>query len=238
MEQLGPWGIAKGGQFSEGSVGTNAFSLALVERFPSRVCGAEHYLQQFHVLDDSAAPIFNPGGTLLGTLGIINLIGESNMNALSIAALGAKAIENQHESDLLLAEQEGQLAQLKSILSTILEGILVWDAEGILQQMNRSAEKIMGVPAQAIVGRSYKEFLEIPAFIETALKSRKPLFDVEATFQCKDKTFNSILSLQYIFQNNNLQYAIATLKPEKNVRKLALSQFGRPHLIYAGQPGG
>lgn len=226
LEKLASWGITKGGQFSEGTMGTNAFSLALVERFPSRVCGAEHYVRQFHVLDESAAPIFDLGGALLGTLGIISFMTEPNMNALAVATLGAKAIENQRQSDLLLAEQEGQLAQLKIILATISDGVLVWNAKGILQQMNQSAERIMGIPAHVIVGRPYKECLEIPAFVETALENRKPLHDIEATFQCQKKAFTILLSLQYIVHDNNLQYVIVTLKREKDIRKLALSQFG------------
>ncbi|MCD4671781.1 MAG: sigma 54-interacting transcriptional regulator [Anaerolineaceae bacterium] len=226
LEKLASWGIAKGGQFSEGIMGTNAFSLALAERFPSRVCGAEHYVRQFHVLDESAAPIFDLGGTLLGTLGIISFMTEPNMNVLAVATLGAKAIENQHQADLLLAEQEVQLAQLKIILATISEGVLVWDAEGILQQMNHSAERIMGIPARVIVGRPYKDCLEVPAFVEAALENRKPLHDIEATFQCQKKAFTILLGLQYIVHDNNLQYVIVTLKREKDIRKLALSQFG------------
>ena len=51
QEQAMALGLRPGCYWSEGHAGTNAFGLALYERCPIQVAGAEHFFAQFHSLD-------------------------------------------------------------------------------------------------------------------------------------------------------------------------------------------
>jgi len=226
IRKISQFGITRGGLFSEDTLGTNAFSLALIERIPSQVKGAEHYLEQFHSFVESAAPFFDLGGTPRGALGIINFIDSPNLNALCLAAVGARTIESQCQSDLLLEEQNMQFAQLNKILGSISEGVLVWNAEGNLTHINVAAEQIIGISGKKLVGSSYKDLFVSPNFIQEAIEQRQSLADIEAAFQVGDQTVNCILSMQFITQSDAVQSVIVTVRPEKEVRRLIQHQLG------------
>ncbi len=226
IKKISMVGISRGGLFSEDTLGTNAFSLALIERVPSQVKGAEHYLQQFHTLVESAAPIFDLTGTPRGALGIVNFVDAPNPNAMCLAAIGARMIESQCQSDLLLEEQNMQFAQLNKILSSISEGVMVWNAEGILSHINAAAEEIIGISAKKLVGRPYKEIFFYPKFIQESIELQQPLIDIETAFQAGDHTVNCMLSMQFITQSDAVQSVIVTVRPENEVRKLIQHQLG------------
>jgi transcriptional regulator of acetoin/glycerol metabolism len=57
-------GVTPGAYWDEGHAGTNAFGLALWERNPVQVVGAEHFFLRFHALSTSAAPIYNSDGRI------------------------------------------------------------------------------------------------------------------------------------------------------------------------------
>ena len=226
IKRISQFGVARGGLFSEDTLGTNAFSLALIERIPSQVKGAEHYLKQFHIFVESAAPIFDLGGTPRGALGIINFLDIPNPNALCLAAVGARMVESQCQSDLLLEEQNMQFAQLNKILGSISEGVLVWNAEGNFTHINAAAEQILGISGKKLVGSPYKDLIVSSSFIQEAIEQRQSLTDIEAAFHIDEHTVNCLLSMQFIAQGNAVQSVIVTLRPEKEVRKLVQHQSG------------
>jgi transcriptional activator for dhaKLM operon len=162
----------------------------------------------------------------LGALCVVNYHHIPNMNALCLANLGAKVIESQRQSDMLLAEQKGQLAQLNKILSAISESILVWNEESVLIHINESAQELTNLSAQHALGHIYSEFIEFPPFIKEAIEHRQPITDVEASLKVGEKAIDSIMSLRFIIQNDRVQYVILILRAEKAVRKLVMSQYG------------
>jgi len=226
VREMASFGMTPGGQFSEETIGTNAVSMAILERIPATIRGYEHYLKQFHTLDGYAAPIFDLGGMLLGTICLVNYHHIPNTNGLCLVNLGAKVIESQRQADLLLAEQKGQLAQLSKILSAISESILVWNEEGKLIHINDAAQEMARISAQHVLGRPYHEVISFPTFIEDAIDQRQSVTDVEVSLKVKEKQIDTILSLRFIIQNEKLQYVIVILRAEKAVRKLVISQYG------------
>ncbi len=140
------WGIGLGTIFSEELVGTTSFGLALADRMPVQVTGKEHFIQQFHVASGAAAPVFDISGRLLGVLGLVMPADRYHAHSLGLVAAAARAVENQHQSDLLMAEQNGQLAQLNTILSTISDGILVWNTEHRVVHANHAASQMLDIP--------------------------------------------------------------------------------------------
>jgi transcriptional regulator of acetoin/glycerol metabolism len=221
------WRAGRGTILSEELIGTTSVGLALTERMPVQVAGTEHFVKQFHVATGAAAPIFDISGHLLGVLGLVMPVDRYHVHSLGLVAAAARAVENQHQSDLLMAEQNSQLAQLNTILSTISDGMLVWNAQHMLVHANHAASQMLGIPAYSMVGKPAGVLFSVPAFVEESILQRKPLTDVEGTINVDGRTVNCLISLDFVFQSpDKLQWIIVTLRSEKKVRKLIQQQVG------------
>jgi transcriptional activator for dhaKLM operon len=218
--------IKPGALIAETEVGTNAFALALLERVSASVVGAEHYLEQFHGLAEVAAPIFDLTGRRLGALGVITRAQNYHPHTFGLVVAGARAIEAQRQSDILLAEQNHQLAEMNTILAAISEGILVWKPQGVLMHANAAATRILHLPASMVVGRPAEESIAFPAFIEAAIRERKPLNNVEAILTVKQKLINCVVSLRYVANARDTEWVVATFRPAEDVRQLVQHQVG------------
>jgi transcriptional regulator of acetoin/glycerol metabolism len=221
------WGAGRGSILSEEQIGTTAIGLALTERMPVQVAGREHFVRQFHVATGAAAPIFDTTGRLLGILGLVMPIERYHVHSLGLVAAAARAVENQHQSDLLLAEQNSQLAQLNTILSTISDGILVWNAQHMVVHANHAASQMLGIPAQSMVGKPADVLFGLPASVEDAIQQYKPLTDVDGIIDVEGRIVHCLISLDFVFKSSDrLQWIIVTLRSEKKVRKLIQQQVG------------
>jgi len=160
-------------------IGTSSIGLAMTERMPVQVAGMEHFVRQLHVATGAAAPMFDISGRLLGVLGIVMPVERYHIHSLGLIAAAARAVEGQRQSDLLLVEQNSQLAQLNAILSAISDGILVWSVDYVLIHANNAAGQILGVPSKSIMGKRADQLFNVPTFIRKAVLRRKPLIDVE-----------------------------------------------------------
>jgi transcriptional activator for dhaKLM operon len=224
---MSEWGCGVGSILSEELIGTSSFGLALADRMPVQVGGAEHFVKQFHVATGAAAPLFDISGRLLGVLGLVMPVDRYHVHSLGLVAAAARAVENQHQSDLLMAEQNSQLTQLNTILSTISDGIMVWSAEHMIVHANHAASQMLGVPAQSMVGKSAGMLFTAPAFVQDSIRQRKPLTDVEAVMHVGERMISCLISLDFVFQSSEkLQWIIVTLHSEKKVRKLIQQQVG------------
>jgi transcriptional regulator of acetoin/glycerol metabolism len=221
------WGAGRGSILSEERIGTTSVGLALTERMPVQVAGREHFARQFHIATGAAAPIFDISGRLLGILGLVMPVERYHVHSLGLVAAAARAVENQHQSDLLLAEQNSQLAQLNTILSTISDGILVWNTQHMVVHANHAASQMLGVPAQFMVGKVADALFGLPAIVEEALEYCKPLTDVDGIMDVDGRAVHCLISLDFVFKSSDrLQWIIVTLRSEKKVRKLIQQQVG------------
>jgi transcriptional activator for dhaKLM operon len=216
---LDMWGVTPGSILTEELMGTNAVGLALAERTSVEVSGPEHYLHALHQIAGTAAPMFDLSGRLLGVLGVFMIVDQYHKNYLAMISAAARAIEGQHQSDVLLAEHNSQLAQLNSILSSISDGILVWNAERILQHANPAAGDILNIDVKSMVGRSVGSLFTFPPFLYEAIDQRKPLSDVEVSIGYGDNTLTCMVNMDYVLNKNELQWIIVTLHTEKQIRE-------------------
>ena len=221
------WGAGLGAIISEEMVGTTSFGLALAERMPVQVAGSEHFVRQFHIATGAAAPMFDISGRLLGVLGLVMPVERYHIHSLGLVAAAARAVENQHQSDLLMAEQNAHLSQLNKILSAISDGILVWNTDQVLVHANHAADQMLGIPAQSMVGKPANALFGMPAFVQQAMLERKSLTDVEGVINIGERSVNCLISLDFVFQMpDKLQWIIITLRSEKKVRRLVQQQMG------------
>ena len=218
--------VQNGSLLSESEMGTNAFGLALRERIPIQIRGAEHFRAQYHVLAGAAAPIFDMAGHSLGAFGIFNYDDSYHPHTLGMAVAGARAIEGQRQSDKLLWEQNNNVAKLNAILANIVEGILVWNTEGILIHANQAATEQFDLSMDLLMGRSMDEFVEFPDFMRQAINDRKPVTDVEVSLKVGRRFVDCIISLRFVRSGRNVQAVIMLLRPTSDVRKLIQRQMG------------
>jgi transcriptional regulator of acetoin/glycerol metabolism len=226
LDFLGKNSIQNGSLLSEFEMGTNAFGLSLRERFPTQIRGAEHYRAQYHVLAGAAAPIFDLTGHVLGAFGIFNFDDSYHPHSLGMAVAGARAIEGQRQSDKLLWEQNNNVAKLNAILANIVEGILVWNTEGILIHTNQAATEQFDLSMDMLLGRQMDEFVEFPDFLKQAINEHKPVTDVEVNLKVGRRFVDCIVSLRFVRSGRNVQAIIMLLRPTSEVRKLLQRQMG------------
>ena len=218
--------VQNGSLLSEFEMGTNAVGLALMERVPFQVCGAEHYRVQYHILAGAAAPIFDLNGHTMGALGIVNFEDHYHGHSLGMAVAGARAIEGQRQSDKLLWEQNSNIAKLNAILANIVEGILVWDTNGILIHANQTASNQLDLNLDLLMGRNIEEFIQFPDLVQQALADQKPVTDVEVSLKIGVRFVDSVISLRFVRSRKNVQAVIMLLRPPAEVRKLIQRQTG------------
>ncbi|HVN14814.1 MAG TPA: dihydroxyacetone kinase operon transcriptional regulator DhaR [Anaerolineales bacterium] len=227
VEKLKALGIEQGAFLAEERIGTNAVGLALIEQTPVQVIGAEHYCRELHDLVGAAAPIFDLTGRSLGAVGLFTPVENYHPHSLGLVAAVARAVEGQRQSDNLLAEQNSQLAQLNAILSSITDGIAVWNVDHRLIQVNAAASELLGLPIPSLMGRQVEQLFSTPPFLAQAIRAHESLSDVEVSIALNEHTVNCIASLYFVFhKKNELQWGIITLRPEEEVRKLVQSQVG------------
>src|ERR1043165_644830 len=197
------WGLCVGSILSEELIGTSSFGLALTERMPVQVAGREHFVRQFHVATGAAAPMFDISGRLLGVLGIVMPVERYHIHSLGLVAAAARAIENQRQSDVLFAEQNSQLGQLNTILSTISDGILVLSASDVLVHANNAASQMLGIPSKSMLGKQSETLFSMPANLTKAISQRTPLMDVEGIINVDQREVNCLISLDFVFKSRN-----------------------------------
>ncbi len=231
LQILEGFGILQGALVSESEMGTNAFALAIQERWPLRVAGGEHYLEQFHELSETASPIFDLTGRPMGSIGVINLAYLYHPHSLALVVGAARAIEGQRQADYLLAEQNAHLAQLNAIVEASSDGILVIDGQGVLTHINDAATRIIGITRQAALGREIQSSVTYPSFIDDAIRRRERLVDVEIALNFGDRVINGVISLNYVLKDNAVRWVIVTLRQEKGIRELIQRQAGAQALL-------
>lgn len=219
-------GITPGASLSESQAGTNAFALALMERYPFVISGTEHYLMAFHPLMAAAAPVFDISGLPLGALGLLTKANTGHAHSLGLVVAGARAIEGQCQSEYLLVEQNSQLTSLNTILATINEGILMWNRAGVVVHTNEAAVQILDCPKERLMGNNIQDHIRFPHHILEAIASQQILSDIETVLEIDQRSFSCILSIHYAKSMSGLEAIVAILRPVQQVRKLVQSQLG------------
>lgn len=165
LRQADKLNFGPGANWSEKSVGTNAIGTALTTGHPLRVIGREHFCRSHHAWTCAAAPMYDPGGNILGCLDISGPLDSDHKATLSLALNTAKKIENA----LYKAQSEKIINQSNSLLSTVfnsvLTGLLSIDRRGVIRNANPAACALLERPEKRLVGRGADEFFGFHHFI-------------------------------------------------------------------------
>ncbi len=143
-----------GANWSEREVGTNAISLALDNREPVQVAGAEHYCFSHHTWTCSAAPVFDVTGTARAVLNMSAPAHFRHPHTLGMVISGTTAISAQ----LKILSQAEHVARardrLSAIVESISEGMMCVDRQGRITRINSWLAHQLGVGRDTLVGTS------------------------------------------------------------------------------------
>lgn len=158
---------------AEEVAGTNAISLALIEKRPIQLTGAEHWNARHHRWTCASAPVFSPEGMLLGTVTLSGETTNAHRHTLGMVISAAEAIrERLRERETALQKRDINVT-LSSVLRSISESIITVDAGGLVTNINPAACKTLGANPAAVRGRSIADlFPGYPELAEVASLGR------------------------------------------------------------------
>ncbi len=182
QEELEHLGLKSGASWHESRQGSNALALALQESFPIQLEGAMHYRAALHPLYTAAAPVHDLMGSAVGVLGVIGRHEQGHPHTLGMITSAAQAVSNQLQMQVWLNNANDLLAELKTILQTLPEGILLLRRDGVISQMNAPAGTMLGLKPAKVTGRRLSDVLPLPSALAQALVRQQPLSDEEVVF--------------------------------------------------------
>ena len=198
QEELEHFGVTIGASWREEERGSNALALALQESFPMQLDGAMHYCAALHTLYTSAAPVHDLMGDAVGVLAVIGAHENCHPHTLGMITAAAQAISNQLQMQVWLSNANDLLAELKIILQTLPEGILLLRRDGVISQMNAPAGTMLGLVPVKVTGRRLRDVLPIPTMLLQAIAGQQQLSDEEIVFDTVHGRVTCLCSLKPI----------------------------------------
>lgn len=226
VERLQGSGMGEGSYWSEEHVGTNALGLVRIMALPSQVVGAEHYLRVFHPYATTAAPVYDVRGRMAGILAIVGPASSATSHTLGLVMTAARALSNQLHTDWYVEEANRHLSAVKTTLGAISEGVIAWDAAGIVSHANELAGQILDVKPAVILGRHISELAGMPPRLVEASVAGQELRDVEVNFANDGHNVSCLVNLRLVVEGQTPVATIVMLRPMEQVRRLVHAQMG------------
>lgn len=135
----------QGVEYSEKTVGTNGVGTALYLDEPVQIWAEEHFAKRNHALSCSAAPIHDPGGTIIGCLNLSCLWEQVHPHTLGMVKAAASAIEQQLKIESVLKNKVALLQEKQGIFELIQDGLLTIDRDLRITDINERARRILGL---------------------------------------------------------------------------------------------
>ncbi|TAJ50584.1 MAG: sigma-54-dependent Fis family transcriptional regulator [Nevskiaceae bacterium] len=148
--------LRPGVQWHEAATGTNAIGMALIERRPVEVRGAEHYFAPHRILSCHAAPILEPDGRLAGALDLSGHAAMPHAHALGLLRVVVDQIEHRLFEGRYPHCQVLRLHSERGHLGTAREGVLVFDGPRLVAA-NRHALALLGLEWDSLGECRYSE---------------------------------------------------------------------------------
>src|SRR5258708_22145237 len=94
----------------------------------------------------------------------------------------AEAVSTQLKMRVWLINATDRLSELKTILQSLPEGILLLRHDGVVSQMNAPAGTMLGLNPSKVTGRRLQDVLPLPTVLVQAFERQQPLSDEELVF--------------------------------------------------------
>ena len=145
LEKASQVALTPGVDWSEGSKGTNAIGTALREEQPIMVHGGEHYMNANKFLTCSCALIMDPYSQLIGALDVTGDHRSVHQHTMALVRMSAQMVENHMFADIFPKAVRIHFHSRPEFIGTLVEGIVVFSADGRFLSANRSAQFQLGL---------------------------------------------------------------------------------------------
>ena len=161
LEKASQVALMPGVDWSEKSKGTNAIGTALREEQAIMVHGGEHYINANKFLTCSCAPIMDPYGQLVGALDVTGDHRSVHQHTMALVRMSAQMIENHMFADTFPKAVRIHFHSRPEFIGTLVEGIVVFTADGRFLSANRSAQFQLGLSHNALKVHTFSSLFGI-----------------------------------------------------------------------------
>ena len=161
LEKASLVALTPGVNWSEQSKGTNAIGTALHEEQPVMVHGGEHYMNANKFLTCSCTPIMDPYGQLIGALDVTGDHRSVHQHTMALVRMSAQMVENHMFADTFPKAVRIHFHSRPEFIGTLVEGIVVFSADGRFLSANRSAQFQLGLPHNALKVHTFSSLFGI-----------------------------------------------------------------------------
>ncbi len=174
LQQADSLRFGPGAVWAEGSVGTNAISLALGTQMPWQICGVEHFCISHHAWTCSATPIFTPLGSLWGCLDISGHVSSNHSQALWLTMMAVRETERLLFNASLDSMGELSRDMFRAIVGSVPVGLCLVNDQGRITFANPLAEHLLGT-SSALRGARAGEYFDFTGIDLAAENSQQAL---------------------------------------------------------------
>jgi diguanylate cyclase (GGDEF)-like protein/PAS domain S-box-containing protein len=186
-ETIHQFGIRIGSLFTLKDTGTNVISLALQQRHPISIIGAQHYHSFLHgIACYGTAFHYTDENSMLGSVCIMMPIQFQNPLFLTMLTQAVDSIER----ELLLRKQNKKLDIMNQImLSRTRNGIVITDENGITTEFNEFAQQLSSNKREVVIGKDIRESPITGTYFKEVLEKGKIFKDEELQFTDREGKF-------------------------------------------------
>lgn len=200
---------------TEEEVGTNAICLALSERNPIQLTGAEHFNVRHHSWTCASAPVIGPEGELLGTVTLSGPSTNAHRHTLGMVISAAEAIHDRLCERVADQHRSRIDAMLSSILTMISEAIVTIDGSGLVTNLNPTAAKMLEVRPTNAIGKSVLRLFPANPELMSILEGTRDIGPIEVAAEGSRGRSHFIVT-PYVLQVEGLtQGAVLALRERR-----------------------
>jgi transcriptional regulator of acetoin/glycerol metabolism len=186
--------LVPGSSWAEHHAGTNGIGTALAIGKPVQVFGNEHYCEKLHEWTSSAAPINNGGGRAIGVLQIAGPSSKTHVHTLGMVVAAVGAIEAQMDTDAKVRKLTIVNDNLNKMFEMTSGGIVLVDAEGVIQRTNPVANRILGSVTAHAPTASFMQIASSPRYVEEMIVSGRAFHEVEMALETANGRVQCLVS--------------------------------------------
>jgi transcriptional regulator of acetoin/glycerol metabolism len=177
--------LRPGVSWAEDLIGTNAVGTAIIERAPTIIYAAEHYVERNNFLTCSAVPIFDPCGKLAGVLDISGDYRAHQDHTIALVRFAAQIIEAQLFSKGFPGEVIVHFHRSAEYLDSLMEAKAVFDHQGRLLGANQVARQLLCLET-GVMGGTFTDYFDVPFGL--AIGQARPGVRVNIVMRLNDGT--------------------------------------------------
>lgn len=170
LEELSKMNCRSGYRWTERDVGTSAIALAHARIIPVQITERQCYCRRGHGYTNSASPICDSNGQLIGIIVITGRAEQVHSHTLGMMITAARSIESQ--LNLLSKSRELMIQNnyMNAIINSIDSGVIAVDREGTINKINAHAKHILKLreePAGLPINHLLRDRLDLDAIVNS-----------------------------------------------------------------------